>query len=325
LIPSKHPMNKIIELLKNCRHVLVVSHINPDGDAVGSMMALGMALESLNIKTTLLNESAISDQYSFLPKIETMVRSIGDVREYDAAVVLDCGEMERVGKSAAAIGRIPLVVNIDHHVTNTMFGDYRIIDANACATAEILFHLITEMDVQINKEIATAIYTGILTDTGSFRFSNTTASVFDICAKMVGFGADPAEIAENIYQTHSFARVKLLKLALESIELLNDKRIGLMRITRDMIEKAGASPHDMDGFIDYPRGIKNVEVAALIKELDGGRPGDAPFYHVSLRSSGNVDVAAFASQYGGGGHARAAAFDSNSSVSDLKSMISGLL
>ena len=208
---------------------MVASHINPDGDAVGSMMALGMALESLNIKTTLLNESAISDPYSFLPKIETIVRSIDDVREYDAAVVLDCGEMERVGKSAAAIQGIPQVVNIDHHVTNTMFGDYRLIDTKACATAEILFHLITKMDIHITEEIATAIYTGILTDTGSFRFSNTTASVFDICGKLTGFGADPAEIAENIYQTHSFARVKLLTLALESIELLNDKRIGSSR------------------------------------------------------------------------------------------------
>jgi len=320
LIPLKHPMNNIIELLKNCRHVLVVSHINPDGDAVGSMMALGLALESLNIKTTLLNESAISDNYSFLPKSETIVSRMEDVREYDAAVILDCGEIERVGKFAAAIQSIPQVVNIDHHVTNTMFGGYQLVDTKACATAEILFHLITKMDVHITKEIATAIYTGILTDTGSFHFSNTTAAVFDICGKMVACGADIAEIAKNIYQTHSFSRMKLLKLALESIELLNDGRVGLMSVSRDMIEKSGAGPHDMDGFIDYPRGIRNVEVAVLFKELGDSRPG-APRHHVSLRSSGDADVALFASQYGGGGHSRAAAFDSDSSVADLKSMI----
>jgi len=311
--------------LKKSSHVLVVTHTSPDGDAIGSLIAMGMSLWSLDKKATLYNEGPIPAVYRFLPSVHRVVRHIDD-ENYDTAVVLDCSDLQRVGKAVSVVNRIPVVINIDHHITNTGFGDFQLIDTSACASTEIVYRLIKQMAVPINKDIATSIYTGILTDTGSFRFSNTNKASFAICKEMVASGVDPYQIAQHVYGKYSLGRIKLLNLALDSIEISYNGKLSIMTLTKDMFNETQTQSEDVDGLINYARRIKDVEVAALIQEHHNGNEKSKPWgqYHVSLRSDGMVDVAEIASLFGGGGHSSAAGFSIESTLLDLKSKIFGL-
>lgn len=318
-------MDQIIRHLKNSTHVLVASHAKPDGDAIGSLIAMGLSLDALNKKTTLYNESPIPAVYRFLPSVNRIVRHI-DSAGYDIAVMLDCGDLERIGKAVSAVRQIPIIVNIDHHITNTRFGHFQLIDTSACATAEIICRLIKQMGVPIDKAIATSIYTGILTDTGSLRFSNTNRAAFAICHEMVGLGVDPYSIAKHVYGTYSLGRIKLLNLALDSIEISSNGKLSIMTLTQDMFDETSTQPEDVDGLINYAKRIEDVKVAALIQEHHNGKGKSKDFnkFHVSLRSDGSVDVAEIASSFGGGGHSSTAGFSIESTLSDIKSQILNL-
>lgn len=318
-------MNQIIQHLKNRNHFLLVTHTGPDGDAIGSLIAMGLALDTLNKQITLYSESPIPAVYRFLPSVNRVVSHI-DTEDFEAAIILDCGELERVGEAAADISRIPIIINIDHHITNTRFGDYQLIDTSACATAEIVYHMIKEMNVPIDKAIAASIYTGILTDTGSFRFSNTNRAAFAICEEMVNLGIDPYTIAQHVYGAYSLGRIKLLNLALDSIEISDNGKLSIMTVTQDMLKKTNTRPEDVDGFINYARGIKDVKVAALVQEHrnDKGQSNGCNNFNVSLRSDGSVDVAEIAATFGGGGHSSAAGFKTNSELPEIKSKIVNL-
>ena len=316
-------MDRIIQKLTKSDHVLITSHANPDGDAIGSMIALGLALRRLNREVTLYNESPIPAVYRFLASVDRVQHHIDDIGIYDAVIILDCGDFSRIGNVSSQASRIPVIINIDHHITNTQFGDLQIIDTEACATAEIIYYLIKQMEISIDRSIATALYTGILTDTGSFRFSNTNKSAFTICMEMVEAGVDPFEIAQRVYGTYSLGRIKLLNLALDTIEISKNGKLSLMAVTREMMNESGTKPEDVDGLINYARGIEDIKVAALMHELENGagNPNQPKQFHVSLRSDGDVDVAEIASAFGGGGHVSAAGFSIESSLSDLKSKL----
>jgi len=318
-------MDQIIRHLKNSTHVLVASHAKPDGDAIGSLIAMGLSLDALNKKTTLYNESPIPAVYRFLPSVNRIVRHINSAG-YDIAVMLDCGDLERIGNAVSAVRQIPVIVNIDHHITNTRFGHFQLIDTSACATAEIIYRLIKQMDVPIDKAIATSIYTGILTDTGSLRFSNTNRAAFAICQEMVELGVDPYSIAKHVYGTYSLGRIKLLNLALDSIEISSNGKLSIMTLTQDMFDETSTQPEDVDGLINYAKRIEDVKVAALIQEQQNGKGKSKDFnkFHVSLRSDGSVDVAVIASSFGGGGHSSAAGFSIESTLSNIKSQIINL-
>ena len=218
---------------------------------------------------------------------------------------------------------MPVVINIDHHVTNTGFGQFQLIDGQACATAEIVARLIRALDVPLDREMATCIYTGILTDTGSFRFSNTNPAAFAISREMTELGVDPYEVAQHVFGSYSLGRIKLLNLALNSIEISRNGRLSLMTVTRRMLEETHTQQEDVDGLINYARRIEDVRVAALIQEQANGcaTPDGCTRLHVSLRSDGTVDVAALAGAYGGGGHHSAAGFQVEASLPDIKSSL----
>jgi len=304
--------------------VLAVSHANPAGDAIGSLIAAGLALHSADKTVTLYNESPIPAVYRFLRGVERVVQQLDPQATFDTAVVLDCGSLERVGGAADRIASLPTVINIDHHVTNTHFGTLWHIDTSASATSEIVYRLIGDLGIELNRDMATALYTGILTDTGSFRFSNTSRDAFAICEALIGCGADPYTVAQNVYGKYSLGRIKLLNLALDSIEITAGGKMSLMALTRDMFEETGTQAEDVDGMINYARRIEDVKVAVLIREHTNGgiQHRLQRDYHVSLRSDGTVDVAAIAAAYGGGGHATAAGFNVNSTLSRLKSELS---
>lgn len=319
-------MKAIIQQLKASSKVLLASHANPDGDAIGSLLAMGMVLQRLGIDSVCYNESAIPAVYRFLPAVDTIHRQLDPGEAFDAAVVLDCGALSRVGTAVDRFAQIPVLINIDHHSTNTRFGTHQLVDIDACATCEIVYRLIAAMGLELDTAMATAIYTGILTDTGSFRFSNTNRAAFAIGEAMVAQGVNPSIVAQHVYGTYSLGRIKLLNLALDSIEISDDGHLSIMTVTRGMFADTGTQSEDADGLINYARRIQDVKVAALIRELENGdgakRRGQR--FHVSLRSDGSVDVARIASEFGGGGHAGAAGFSVESSLTALKRTIYGL-
>jgi phosphoesterase RecJ-like protein len=316
-------MNQIITQIEEANHLLLVSHRDPDGDAVGSLLALGLALGKLDKKATLYNASPIPAVYRFLPSVERIVRHIKKASTYDVALILDCGQLSRIGDAGETIGKIPVIINIDHHISNTGFGDIQLIDPLACSTAEIVYRLIKAMDVPIDKAIATSIYTGILTDTGSFRFSNTNQAAFAISQEMAERGVEAHNVAQHVYGTYSLGRIKLLNLALDSIEISDNGKLSVMTVTGAMLEETGTQAEDVDGLINYARRIEDVKVAALIQEQKNGKTNsnNQGRYHVSLRSDGSVDVAAIAGSFGGGGHTSAAGFQVDSTLTELKSDI----
>jgi len=312
-------MEKIIHHLRRSNHVLLASHVNPDGDAIGSLIAMALSLEKWGKRTTMYNESPIPAVYRFLPSVDRIVRRIDRPSSYDAMVVLDCSDMDRIGKLAAEYDQFGVTINMDHHLSNTRFGDLRHVDTAACSTAEIVYRLIKTIGIAVDRDISTSIYTGILTDTGSFRFANTNQTAFSVCLEMMENGVDPYTVAQHVYGTYSIGRIKLLNRALDSIEIAENGKLSFMMLTRDMLEETGTQPEDVDGMINYAKSIKDVKVAVLIQErLRSNTTRDKSNFYVSLRSDGSVNVAALASSFGGGGHHRAAGFCTETSLADLK-------
>jgi phosphoesterase RecJ-like protein len=296
-------MDQILRHIKDGQHLLIASHAEPDGDAVGCLIALGLALREFGKKATLYNASPIPAVYRFLPGVEQIERQIEAADTYDTAIMLDCGDLVRVGEAAATISKIPTIINIDHHVSNTGFGHIQLVDTTACATAEIVYRLIKALEIPFDKAMATSLYTGILTDTGSFRFSNTNKAAFRISKEMTAAGVDPHGVAQHVFGTYSLGRIKLLN--------------------RSMLNTTGTNTEDLDGMINYARRIEDVKVAALIHEIKngGGKFTNMNHYHVSLRSDSSVDVAKIAGNFGGGGHASAAGFQIESTLVALKTKI----
>jgi phosphoesterase RecJ-like protein len=316
-------MNQIINQIKNSQHILVASHCEPDGDAISSLLAMGLAIGKLNKKATIYNTSPIPAVYRFLPSVERIVRHIKKANTYDVALILDCGDLPRIGDTSLIVSQIPVVINIDHHITNTRFGDIQLVDPAACSTTEIVYRLIKALKVPMDKAIATSIYTGILTDTGSFRFSNTNQAAFAISEEMAELGVEPYYVSQHVFGKYSLGRIKLLNLALDSIEISDNGKLSIMTVTQAMLSETGTHPEDVDGMINYARRIEDVRVAALIQEQKNGRSGSdrRSRFHVSLRSDGTVDVAAIAGSFGGGGHASAAGFQVETTLTQLKSDI----
>lgn len=316
-------MDPIVQSIKAASRILVASHKDPDGDAVGSLLAMGLALIRLGKQTTLYNASPIPAVYQFLPRVGLIQSRLEAPEAYDAAVILDCGDLPRVGERWADVGRVPVVINVDHHISNTGFGQLQLIDGQACATAEIVVRLIRALEVPLDRDMATGIYTGILTDTGSFRFANTNASAFALSREMTDLGVDPYWVAQHVFGSYSLGRIKLLNLALNSIEISRNGRLSLMTVTRRMLAETQTQQEDVDGLINYARRIEDVRVAALIQEQTNGSTteDEGGRFHVSLRSDGSVDVAALAGAFGGGGHRSAAGFQIETTLPDIKSSL----
>lgn len=316
-------MEQILNQLKKSKRLLLASHLHPDGDAIGSLLAMGLTLEAMKKDVQLFNESALPAVYQFLPSIHRIKHDPGDIGTYDTAVILDCSDLQRIGDMAVDVSRIPAVINIDHHITNTRFGNYQLIDAKASATAEIVYRITKALDVPITTAMAYAIYTAIMADTGSFRFSNTTPDAFRICHEMVELGADAHKVAHHVYETISLNRIKLLNMVFDTIELSENGKLSIMTLTQNMLHVTGTEIADVNGLINYAKRIENVRVAALLYERKNGRcrSNTDSHFHVSLRSDGSIDVSLIASGFGGGGHITAAGFDVCSTLPELKKQL----
>lgn len=300
--------HKAYDIINKHQNFLIVSHRNPDGDSIGSEIALAMALTKMKKKVYIYNSDPVPKRYSKFQKaslVQTKKRKFSE----DVTIFVDCAELDRVGKIKKDIDFSKPSINIDHHVGNTKFGTVNIIKPDHSSTAEIIYQFIKN-EIQMDKEIATYLYIGILTDTGAFRYPNTTSHSLRVASELVGYGVIASQVSEFIWFTDPEARIKLLGDVLRTMSL-HDKT-SIMCVTREMLEKHGAKEEDTEEFIDYGLSIKEIKTAAIIKERKGG------ILKVSLRSKNNVPVQELAAKYGGGGHRTASGFTVKRKIGDFK-------
>ena len=281
------------ELLKAAKKLVIVSHVSPDGDTLGSSLALMHALCMLGKEVIMNVDDDISTVYSFLPGIAEYRRFAPEESvDADLLVIVDASSADRAG-NALDVVKSPAVLNIDHHKTNTRFADYLYLDSDAAATAEIIYSLLLEMGIKLTRDIATCIYEGIYTDTGSFKYSNTTSNTLKTAADLLNYGVNPSLISDNM-ELKSRSQVEMLRKVLETLTFLKDGKIAYIEIPPELYD------HNVetDTFISYPRYVEGVEIALLFKQVEEN------LTRVSFRSK-EIDVAKIALSFGGGGHKKA--------------------
>ena len=286
----------LLDFLRKGKQFFIATHISPDGDALGSSIALSLALESLGKEIIIYDKDPVPEFYKFLPGHKRFTNSVPLKSSTSNLILLDCNELERTG-----IEKIEFVSSavIDHHETEKEFGDIKWIEPHAAATGLMLFYIIKELGVKITKDIAINLYAAIAIDTGTFRYSNTTPEVLRVAAELIEAGADPSYIAESLYETWSENRFRLLLKVLNTLEINNG--IAIILVTLDMFRETGALVEDTENFVGFPRLLKSVNISALFREIENN------YYKVSLRSRGKeMNVAKIAAAFGGGGHRNAA-------------------
>jgi len=285
------------ELVEKNHSFMIASHVAPDGDSIGSVLALTLALLKLGKKAVPVINDNIPKKYRFLPGSNFIIKETSE--KYDVLIALDCGDIERLGFNRPLKEYGTIVVNIDHHKSNIYFGDLNLVDSSASSVGEIIYRLL-DGKVEIDFDIALNIFTSIITDTGSIRYSNTTPASLKILAKLVDKGVRPDYVSRQVFERRSLASVLLLTSVLNTLEFSADGKIASLFITKDMLKAADADEEDADGIINYAREIEGVEVAVLFKEYEDG------LTKVGFRSNEWVDVSMLAAEFNGGGHPRAA-------------------
>lgn len=304
--------HELLSFLKKEDRFFIATHINPEGDAIGSSIALSMALESLGKKTVLYDKDPIPEFYHFLAGHERFTNSISSlVTGHWSLILLDCNNLERAGIEDM---RFKYSAVIDHHEGDVDFGDIRWVNPESPATGLMVFYIIKELGIKITKEIAVNLYSALAIDTGIFRYSNTTAEALRVSAELIEAGVDPAYVSNSLYETWSEERFALLIMVLNTLEIKDD--IAITIVTKEMYKKTGATHEDTEDFSNFPRMIKDIKVSALFRELDDN------YWKVSLRSKGEVNVARIAALFDGGGHKNAAGYRIKA---DLKSAKEALL
>ncbi|MEX2462268.1 MAG: bifunctional oligoribonuclease/PAP phosphatase NrnA [Paenibacillaceae bacterium] len=281
---------------------LVVSHIDPDGDAASSTLAISWMLKQLNKKFTMINEGNTPGKFNFLWGFDGIINYAKNPPEqvFEHVISVDCADFSRIGKVKSLFSPMTQILNIDHHRTNDYYGAFQLIKEDAAATAEVLYDLAIELQITWSTELGNSIYTGLLTDTGGFRYANTTPKVMRIAAEMLQLGVDGNDLADRLLEKLTYSHIILLQKTLATLAFTVDKRISWVSVTLQDIAEAEASNEDLEGLVNYPRNIEGVEVGILFKQVEANK------YKVSMRSAGIVDVAHIAKSFGGGGHFRAA-------------------
>ena len=308
-------ISEIIKAINEGQNFLITAHVRLDGDALGSELAVYLMLKEMGKKAVVYNKDRTPERYQFLPAAHNISHTLSNVEQYDTCIVLDCSDLNRVGDEAESIGKIKKLINIDHHFSNNGFCSLKMLDAKASSTGELVFRLMQEMRFKMTKDICTNLYAAIITDTGSFRYSSTTQETFLAAGILVGEGANPQRIAENIYESDSPARLKLLAKALSTLSLDMESRVGSMVVTQKDLLEIGAAWEHTEGFVDIPRTVKGIEVSVLYTQRGENH------FKLSLRSKAKVDVEKVAKKFGGGGHIHAASCWMKGDIETIKSQI----
>ena len=309
-------LQAVAEAIRSNDRFIVVAHENPDGDALGSMLATVLGLEALgkDVVMYLSGAAPTPGEYSFLDLSQLDRELPADLGER-VLIAVDCANERRIGPEPTPVEGAKLVVNVDHHHDNSAFGALNLIVPDASSTAEIVRDLLRELDVSLTPDIAAALYVGLVTDTGRFQYTNTTPKSLRLAAELVEAGADVHGIFRHVYETVQFAKLKLLARALERAQLFEGGRLVVSYLLRDDFADVGAEEPYSEGIIDYLRAVEGSEMVALIREPPRN---EGPARRISLRSSHDeVDVSAIARASGGGGHRQAAGFSSERSIDEI--------
>lgn len=298
-------MKETIEAIKRDKRFLITSHVNLEGDSLGSQLAMKELLIGMGKSAYILDSDPVPGHYKFLPGADRISNDFNKIADFDAAIVLDCPTLKRAGKASKVIKeKARPVINIDHHISNERFGDINWIDPHASSAGEMVYRLYKKTGVNLTKEVALSLYIAILTDTGSFNYDNTSSVTHEIAGELLGYGLDPALVSESVYERRSVEDIRLLTLVLDTLKINKDGTVAYMEVTRKMLKETSADMAKSEGLINYARSIDKVRVAVLFKE----DPKEKDKINVSFRSKGNgevIDVNKIASVFGGGGHTKA--------------------
>jgi phosphoesterase RecJ-like protein len=290
-------LQAIVDAIHARRRFVISSHSRPDGDSIGSSLALAYALKGLGKDAHVVHKDRAPDSLLPFPgvrDIEIADRVGGD---FDAAIIMECGDLARTG--VEGLDRF-MVINIDHHPGNAAYGRINWFDASAAACGEMVFDLVTALGVPLTREIATHIYLAILTDTGSFHYSSMSPRTFDICRRMLEAGVDPVLVARNVYDSNNMGRLKLFGSVLNAMQVDATGRIAILYLDHEMARAAGGTYDDTEGLINMPLTVKEIEAVVFFKQSERDE------YRVSMRSKGDIDIGTVAKEFGGGGHKNAA-------------------
>ena len=290
----KKLFQEVWEKIKKSNNIVLIAHVNPDGDALGSSLSLYPILKKMGKKVSILNVTKPLPMYlDFLPNFEKVVNKLP--KKIDLMISFDCGSFDRLGIEE----KPSFLINIDHHISNTKYGDINIIDANAASSSQVVYNMLKTNNIEIDKDAALCIYTALVTDTGSFQYESVNEKVFLMAADLVSCGVRPEFVAKMLFQRDRLSRLRLLAKAYDTIELCCEGKVAFVEVTKEMMEITGAIKDDTDTIVNSVRGIASVEVACMLREDDEG-------IKISLRSKDYADVSKVAVKYGGGGHIRAA-------------------
>ena len=309
-------LRKIAEVIRGNKGFFITSHISPDGDSIGSQLALKRILERLGKEVTIANHDPVPKIYDFLSGRESIKQELPKNRKFNVVFVLDSPELSRLGSTAEIIKKANIIINIDHHLGNEGFGKYNYVDTKASAVGEEIYELTKVMGFKIDREIALCLYVGILTDTGSFRQSNTTSRSHEIVADLMKIGdLKPAQITHQVYETQLPSAIKLLSMTLDTLERSEDGQVAWMIITDKMFKITGTTKAETENFINYVRSVKGSKVAILFTELAKYE------VKVSFRSKSGADVNKIAKTFGGGGHLHASACTIKGNLEEVKEKV----
>src|SRR5579864_7590605 len=309
-------LTQVADAIRSHERFLLVTHENPDGDALGSILGAKLALDRLGKDSVMFlgGDTPPPTEYGFLA-LDELARELPADAAERVLLALDCANAKRMGAAAGLLDRVPLSIDVDHHHDNTCFAAISYVVADASSTGEIVRDLLRELDVELTPQIAEALYVALVTDTGRFQYTNTTPKALRLAAELVEAGADVHGIFRQVYETVQFAKLKLLARALDRAQLFEGGRLVVSYLVRSDFDDVGAEEPYSEGIIDYLRQVEGAEMVALIREPPRD---DGPAHRVSLRSSRDeVDVSAIARKAGGGGHRQAAGFSSDQPLADV--------
>ena len=307
-------IQQIIEVIRSNSSFLLTTHEGPDGDAIGSSLALASFLRKIGKDVTVHYQDPVPDLYSFLPASDTVLPHIPD-RHFDVAFVLDIGERKRAGVEFCGFPRVTTTVNLDHHLSCDNFADYNLIDTQAAATGILVYRIVNAYGYDFDRETALCIYVATITDTGSFRYSNANREAFSVAGEMIETGINAWDVAEKLYENQPQRRLELLAKCLPTLNVFKDGQAASVTVTQDMYKACGADAELTDGFVNYPRSIRGVEVAIFFRQLEEKK------FKVGFRSKGKVNVASFSAALGGGGHHNAAGCTIEGTLDDVRALV----
>jgi phosphoesterase RecJ-like protein len=305
-------LQTVVEAIRSRERFVISSHSRPDGDSIGSQLAMAYALRALGKTVRVVNKDPAAPPIMAFPGVQDI--EIADEVEgsFDAAIIMECGDLARTG--VLGLDRF-FVINIDHHPGNSGYGDVNWFDPTAAACGEMVYALIRALNVPLSTDIATHVYLAILTDTGSFHYSSISPRTFEICREALEAGVDPVLVARNVYDSNNMGRLKLFGSVLSAMQIDDSGRIAIVYLDHDMARAAGGTYEDTEGLINLPLTVKEIQAVVFFKQVEGDE------YRVSLRSKGSIDVGALAKEFDGGGHKNAAGCTVSGAIDALQKLL----